>query len=153
MHRNPRAVIRAAVSLTRPAAAPAAATLQTLPKATHSPLGAWRPHPAAAPLGSGSGSRSRPRGFSSSAADYGKDLDEVNRKFAEAREEIEAAMESKETVYFDEEASIARDAANEALDAFDALLARLPPADADALRRSMGLKMEQLKAELKQLED
>jgi hypothetical protein len=26
-------------------------------------------------------------------------------------------------------------------------------ADADALRRSMGLKMEQLKAELKQLED
>ena len=30
---------------------------------------------------------------------------------------------------------------------------QLPPADADALRRSMGLKMEQLKAELKQLED
>jgi hypothetical protein len=102
-------------------------------------------------LGSGS---SRRRSFSSSsAADYGKDVDEVNRKFAEAREEIEAAMESKETVYFNEEASIARDAANEALDAFDALLARLPPADADALRRSMGLKMEQLKAELKQLED
>ena len=30
---------------------------------------------------------------------------------------------------------------------------QVPPADADALRRSMGLKMEQLKAELKQLED
>ncbi|KAL6841375.1 hypothetical protein ACP4OV_028893 [Aristida adscensionis] len=89
----------------------------------------------------------------SSAADYGKEVDEVNRKFAEAREEIEAAMESKETVYFDEEASVARDAANDALAAFDALLARLPPADADSLRRSMGLKMEQLKAELKQLED
>ncbi|XP_066362982.1 embryogenesis-like protein [Miscanthus floridulus] len=143
MHRNPRAVIRAAVSLTLPAAADAAA-LQTLPKATPSPaLGAWRPLPEAAPLGS----VSRRRAFSSSAADYGKDVDDVNRKFAEAREEIEAAMESKETVYFNEEASIARDAANEAL------LARLPPADADALRRSMGLKMEQLKAELKQLED
>jgi hypothetical protein len=149
MHRNPRAVIRAAVSLTRPAAA--AAALQTLPKATPSPaLAAWRPLPEAAPLGSGSRRR---RAFSSSAADYGKDVDEVNRKFAEAREEIEAAMESKETVYFNEEASVARDAANEALAAFDALLARLPPADADALRRSMGLKMEQLKAELKQLED
>jgi len=148
MHRNPRAVIRAAVSLTLPAAA-AAAALQTLPKATPSPaLGAWRPLPEAAPLGS----VSRRRAFSS-AADYGKDVDDVNRKFAEAREEIEAAMESKETVYFNEEASIARDAANETLAAFDALLARLPPADADALRRSMGLKMEQLKAELKQLED
>ncbi|AQK93124.1 late embryogenesis abundant protein [Zea mays] len=151
MHRNPRAVIRAAVSLTRrPPAVPAAEALQTLPKATPSPaLGAWRPDQAVGPLGS----VSRRRAFSSSAAEYGKDVDEVNRKFAEAREEIEAAMESKETVYFNEEASIARDAANEALAAFDALLARLPPTDADALRRSMGLKMEQLKAELKQLED
>jgi hypothetical protein len=155
MHRNPRAVIRAAVSLTRRApAVPAAEALQTLPKATPSPspspaLGAWRLDQAVGPLGS----VSRRRAFSSSAAEYGKDVDEVNRKFAEAREEIEAAMESKETVYFNEEASIARDAANEALAAFDALLARLPPTDADALRRSMGLKMEQLKAELKQLED
>jgi hypothetical protein len=80
-------------------------------------------------------------------------VDEVNRKFAEAREEIESAMDSKETVYFNEEAACARDAANEVLGAFDALLARVPPADADKLRRSMGLKMEQLKAELKQLEE
>ncbi|CAL4895405.1 unnamed protein product [Urochloa decumbens] len=152
MHRNPRAVLRAAASLLRPAAAtgPGAAARQTLPKAAPGPaLAERRPLPAAAL--SASGSR---RAFSSSsAADYGKDVDEVNRKFAEAREEIEAAMESKETVYFDEEASVARDAANDALAAFDALLARLPPADADALRRSMGLKMEQLKAELKQLEE
>ncbi|KAF8724928.1 hypothetical protein HU200_020643 [Digitaria exilis] len=152
MHRKPRAVLRAAAaSLLRPAAAtaPAAATHQALPKAAPAPaLAERRPLPAAAlPT-----SVSR-RAFSSSAADYGKDVDEVNRKFAEAREEIEAAMESKETVYFDEEASVARDAANDALAAFDALLARVPPADADALRRSMGLKMEQLKAELKQLED
>ncbi|XP_062180309.1 embryogenesis-like protein [Phragmites australis] len=150
MHRNPRAVLRAAAaasSLLHPAAAtgPAAAVRQTLPNATPAPaLAARRPHPAAF-------SCSR-RAFSS-APDYGKEVDEVNRKFAEAREEIEAAMDSKETVYFDEEASVARDAANEALASFDALLARLPPADADALRRSMGLKMEQLKAELKQLED
>ncbi|CAN6336471.1 unnamed protein product [Urochloa humidicola] len=152
MHRNPRAVLRAAASLLRPAAAtgPGAASRQTLPKATPAPaLAERRPLPAAALPASGS----RRAFSSSSAADYGKDVDEVNRKFAEAREEIEAAMESKETVYFDEEASIARDAANEALAAFDALLARVPPADADALRRSMGLKMEQLKAELKQLED
>lgn len=145
MLRNPRAVLRAAaaVSYLRPAAT---AVRQTLPNApSASALPAWR----TLPLASSDGIR---RAFSS-AADYGKDVDEVNRKFAEAREEIEAAMDSKETVYFNEEATIARDAANEALAAFDALLARLPPADADALRRSMGLKMEQLKAELKQLED
>ncbi|OEL17453.1 hypothetical protein BAE44_0021529 [Dichanthelium oligosanthes] len=148
MRPNPRAVLRAAASLLRPAAR------QILPKATPTPALAERqPLPAAAAaVLSASGGRSR-RAFSSSAADYGKDVDEVNRKFAEAREEIEAAMESKETVYFDEEASVARDAANDALAAFDSLLARLPPADADALRRSMGLKMEQLKAELKQLEE
>ncbi|WVZ96795.1 hypothetical protein U9M48_042387 [Paspalum notatum var. saurae] len=157
MHRNPGAVLRAAASLlplpraaVTSSGAAAAARRQTLPKAKPShEAAAWLPLPAAA---APSASVGRSRAFSS-AVDYGKDVDEVNRKFAEAREEIEAAMESKETVYFDEEASIARDAANDALGAFDALLARIPPADADALRRSMGLKMEQLKAELKQLED
>ena len=155
MRPNPRAVLRAAAAaaLLRPAAGtgPGAAACQALPRDTPAPaLAEWRPLPAAALPASGS---RRAFSSSSSAADYGKDVDEVNRKFAEAREEIEAAMESKETVYFDEEASVARDAANEALAAFDALLARLPPTDADAVRRSMGLKMEQLKAELKQLED
>ncbi|KAL6607731.1 hypothetical protein ACP70R_040794 [Stipagrostis hirtigluma subsp. patula] len=149
MHRNPRAALRAAASiLRRPAAAATApAARQAQPATTPAPALPTRRHLPAAAF---SGGR---RAFSSAAADYGKEVDEVNRKFAEAREEIEAAMESKETVYFDEEASVARDAANDALAAFDALLARLPPADADSLRRSMGLKMEQLKAELKQLED
>ncbi|KAM0933462.1 hypothetical protein DsansV1_C35g0229201 [Dioscorea sansibarensis] len=87
------------------------------------------------------------------AAEYGKEIDEINLKFAEAREEIEAAMESKDTVYFNEEAECAREAANAALDMFDGLLARLPETERAALQRSMGLKMEQLKAELKQLND
>uniref|UniRef100_A0A0E0KZ89 Late embryogenesis abundant protein LEA-2 subgroup domain-containing protein n=1 Tax=Oryza punctata TaxID=4537 RepID=A0A0E0KZ89_ORYPU len=132
MHRNPRLLLlRAAASLLRP------------------PAAALPPLPRRPPL--------FPEGFphrrAFSTAGYGKDVDEVNRKFAEAREEIEAAMDSKETVYFDEEAACARDAAGEALAAFESLLARLPPPDADSLRRSMGLKMEQLKAELKQLDE
>ncbi|KAL5230526.1 hypothetical protein ABZP36_029302 [Zizania latifolia] len=139
MSRNPR-LVRAAASLLRPAAgaAPRAPT-----RATPAPAPVLPPR---RPLFQG-----HRRVFST--ADYGKEVDEVNRKFAEAREEIEAAMDSKETVYFDEEAACARDAAGDALAAFDALLARLPPADADSLRRSMGLKMEQLKAELKQLDE
>lgn len=80
-------------------------------------------------------------------------MDEINLKFAEAREEIEAAIESKETIYFDEEADCAREAVKTVLDMFEGLLARLPEKERTALQRSMGLKIEQLKAELKQLDD
>ncbi|XP_021737555.1 uncharacterized protein LOC110704082 [Chenopodium quinoa] len=80
-------------------------------------------------------------------------VDEINLKFAEAREEIEAAMESKETVYFNEEAECARAAVKEVLDMFQGLLGRLKDQEREALQRSMGLKIEQLKAELQQLDD
>ncbi|CAO2826233.1 unnamed protein product [Amaranthus hypochondriacus] len=90
-----------------------------------------------------------------SAEDFDKlkIIDEINLKFAEAREEIEAAMESKETVYFNEEAECARVAVKEVLDMFDGLLGKLQAKDKEALQRSMGLKMEQLKAELQQLDE
>ncbi|KAJ4848044.1 hypothetical protein Tsubulata_044377, partial [Turnera subulata] len=39
---------------------------------------------------------------SAAELDVNKEVDTINLKFAEAREEIEMAMESKETVYFDE---------------------------------------------------
>lgn len=85
--------------------------------------------------------------------DQDKVVDLINIKFAEAREEIEMAMESKETVYFDEEAECARAAVKEVLDLFEGLLAKLSETEKAALQRSMGLKIEQLKAELKQLDD
>ncbi|KAL4288692.1 uncharacterized protein DS421_19g667310 [Arachis hypogaea] len=69
------------------------------------------------------------------------------------QEEIETALESKETVYFDEEAECARAAVKEVLGMFDGLLARLSEKEKGALQRSMGLKIEQLKAELKQLDE
>uniref|UniRef100_A0A0D9WDH4 Uncharacterized protein n=1 Tax=Leersia perrieri TaxID=77586 RepID=A0A0D9WDH4_9ORYZ len=141
MHRNPSLLFRAAASLLRPATG----TPPPLPAPPQRRLLLFPAHHH----------HQRARAFSAAAAagDYGKDVDEVNRKFAEAREEIEAAMDSKETVYFDEEAACARDAAGEALSAYESLLERLPPAEADSLRRSMGLKMEQLKAELNQLDE
>ncbi|XP_074280329.1 embryogenesis-like protein [Silene latifolia] len=85
--------------------------------------------------------------------DKNKIVDEINFKFAEAREEIESAMDSKETVYFNEEAQCAKDAVNEVLDMFNGLLEKLEGQERDALQRSMGLKIEQLKAELQQLDD
>ncbi|XP_059454304.1 embryogenesis-like protein [Corylus avellana] len=92
-------------------------------------------------------------GDSVAELDKNKEVDMINLKFAEAREEIEMAMESKETVYFDEEAECARAAANEVVEMFDGLLAKLPESERAALRRSMGLKIEQLKAELQQLNE
>ncbi|XP_050367061.1 embryogenesis-like protein [Argentina anserina] len=85
--------------------------------------------------------------------DRNKEVDMINLKFAEAREEIEMAMESKETVYFDEEAECARIAVNQVLDSYAALLAKLPEDKRAALQRSMGLKIEQLKAEIEQLNE
>ncbi|KAF5735327.1 hypothetical protein HS088_TW15G00829 [Tripterygium wilfordii] len=90
---------------------------------------------------------------SASEVDVDREVDMINLKFAEAREEIEMAMESKETVYFDEEAECARAAAKEVVDMFEGLLGKLPEGDKAALQRSMGLKIEQLKAEIKQLDD
>lgn len=88
-----------------------------------------------------------------SELDVNKEVDSINLKFAEAREEIEMAMESKETVYFNEEAECARAAVKEVLDMFEGLLGKLPEAKKASLQRSMGLKIEQLKAELQQLDD
>ncbi|XP_058111045.1 embryogenesis-like protein [Magnolia sinica] len=85
--------------------------------------------------------------------DQGKEIDEINLKFAEAREEIEMALESKETVYFDEEAEAARAAVKAVLEMFESLSAKLPEGERASLQRSMGLKIEQLKAELEQLND
>ncbi|XVF29878.1 hypothetical protein REPUB_Repub16aG0008400 [Reevesia pubescens] len=90
---------------------------------------------------------------SASELDVNKEVDSINLKFAEAREEIEMAMDSKETVYFNEEAECARVAVKEVLDMFEGLLGKLPESGKAALQRSMGLKIEQLKAELQQLDD
>lgn len=80
-------------------------------------------------------------------------IEEINSKFADAREEIELAAESKETVYFNEEAETAKKAVNEVLGLFNDLLSRVSEAERGALQRSMGLKMEQLKAEVAQLDE
>ncbi|KAI4375379.1 hypothetical protein MLD38_013258 [Melastoma candidum] len=93
------------------------------------------------------------RSLASGSADVEREIDLINVKFGEAREEIETAMESRETVYFDEEAECAREAVREVLERFEGVLGKLKEGEREALRRSMGLKMEQLKAELKQLDD
>ncbi|KAL1212463.1 Embryogenesis-like protein [Cardamine amara subsp. amara] len=88
-----------------------------------------------------------------SPIDVNKVVDEINLKFAEAREEIEMAMDAKETIYFNEEAECARTAVTEVLEMFQGLLGKVTEKEKASLQRSMGLKMEQLKAELQQLNE
>lgn len=125
-------------------------------------------------------------------------VDIINEKFAEAREEIEFAREDAggrrqaahphtrcrqlrawrsaaawpppapppaaavaaascqchtETVYFNDSADEARRVVGEVLDRWAALLQRLPADEQAKLQRAMGLKMEQLRAELRELDE
>lgn len=86
-------------------------------------------------------------------AEVQEDIDIINDAFAEAREEIELAVEDAETVYFNDSALEARQHVEAVLGRWAGVLNRLDTAEKAKLQRSMGLKMEQLKAELKQLDE
>eukprot|EP00879_Flechtneria_rotunda_P010502 GHRR01010978.1.p1 GENE.GHRR01010978.1~~GHRR01010978.1.p1 ORF type:complete len:139 (+),score=35.66 GHRR01010978.1:253-669(+) len=91
--------------------------------------------------------------LSTAAESHEHEVDIINQKFAEAREEIEFAREDAETVYFNESTAEARQAVQEVLGRWQSLLQKLPQEEQQRLQRSMGLKMEQLKAELKELDE
>jgi len=69
--------------------------------------------------------------------------------FVEARLCIEDCADAADTVYFDEEAKSAADAVDEALSFYEDLLEDLHESQRNDIRRSNGLKVEQLKGELK----
>ena len=79
-------------------------------------------------------------------------LDAVNRLFSTAREDLEDAQEDEGTVHFEESYNAAYAGVLETLRAFDDVLSSLDEEKRGSVRRSMGLKMEQLKAELAALE-
>jgi len=87
---------------------------------------------------------------SSSAADIEKSLENINGLFVEARDEIEYANEDLETVYFNESFKEAKERVHSCLDAYKDLLDSFGDDEQGRgkIERSMGMKMEQLKAEL-----
>lgn len=76
-------------------------------------------------------------------------LDTFQDLFVEARMSIEDCAEEAGTTYFDEEAEIATEAVNEAVQCFDKLLLELDEETKGRVVRQNGLKVEQLKGELK----
>ncbi|GAX78325.1 hypothetical protein CEUSTIGMA_g5767.t1 [Chlamydomonas eustigma] len=91
------------------------------------------------------------RSYSSSAIDYEREVEDINNMFVEARDEIEYALEDSDTVYFNESVDEAKRSVDKCLEKWRALVESLPEAEAQRLQRSMGLKMEQLKAEFEEL--
>jgi hypothetical protein len=68
--------------------------------------------------------------------------------FVEARLCIEDVVESKGSVYFDDDAVAAKEATEEAIAEYDSLLASLDEEKRGEVQRGNGLKVAQLKAEL-----
>lgn len=84
-----------------------------------------------------------------SSTEIQKRLDEFQNLFVEARLCIEDVNESEGTKYFDEDAEAAKEAVEEAIQAFEQLIQDIEdPQEKNRVLRGNGLKVEQLKGEL-----
>ena len=92
------------------------------------------------------------RSYSLKSDVHRKRNDELSDAFVEARDEIEYAVESKDTTYFNEEFEAAKIAVDEALALHAAIMNDIVDVGEKAeYQRETGLKMEQLKQELELL--
>lgn len=83
-------------------------------------------------------------------SELNKRLDTFQDLFVEARLCIDDVVDSAETTYFDEDAEAATKAVKEALDEFEAIIKDVEDVDQkNRILRGNGLKVEQLKGELK----
>ncbi|GMI23333.1 hypothetical protein TeGR_g6156 [Tetraparma gracilis] len=97
-------------------------------------------------------SRGAARCFSSKMDELAlkKRLEEFQDLFVEARLCIEDVVDSQETTYFDEDAEAAQEAVDAAVGAFQAIVGDIEDKDQkNSVLRGNGLKVEQLKGELK----
>ena len=81
--------------------------------------------------------------------DLAKDLEALNDSFVTARDEIEMAREDVGTTYFNDQYLQAQECTTEVLAKWQAILSRLDEEEKGKLVRSMGMKIEQLKAEFR----
>jgi len=153
------------LALRRAAAAPCAArfasraalpAMQTFRLPASAPAHHAAPHHQALALSNALGHH---RGFSAATAaadDAGLSEKEMRDRlhdfqdlFVEARLCIEDAVDAHDTTYFDEDAKEAQRAVDEALDSFQELLDACNEEQRGEVQRGNGLKVEQLKEELK----
>lgn len=80
-------------------------------------------------------------------------VDDISEKFAEAMELMNDARSSLGTVYFSEDVLDTQAQVKETLDDYTDLLSRLNEKQKRTVIQSIGLKMEELKAQMSLLED
>ncbi|ESP04054.1 hypothetical protein LOTGIDRAFT_230306 [Lottia gigantea] len=82
-----------------------------------------------------------------------KGIETISDQFMEAREMMEDARESKGTTYFSEDVEDAQKAVKETLESYQQLLAKISDSQKQQVMRTIGLKMEELKAQLIAMEE
>lgn len=85
--------------------------------------------------------------------DHQAELDEINDLFSQARDEIQFAQGDAGTTYFNESYDDAKSMVDDCVLKFNNLLSRLSDEEKGKVQRAMGLKIEQLKAELSVLDE
>ncbi|GFO38741.1 hypothetical protein PoB_006524600 [Plakobranchus ocellatus] len=88
-----------------------------------------------------------------SSADLKRAMDDLTEQFMEARELIDDARESMETVYFSEDMAEAQEAVKATLDQYRKLLEQLSEDQRQEVLRTIGLRMEELKAQEQAITD
>jgi len=91
--------------------------------------------------------------MSLSSDDQRKRLQSFQDLFVEARDCIADAEESIGTTYYDEDFEAAKEAVDEAVQAYEDIISELDTKEASDVRSANGLKVEQLKGELSQVVD
>ncbi|XP_054763363.1 uncharacterized protein LOC129269948 [Lytechinus pictus] len=76
-----------------------------------------------------------------------REIDDLTDRFMETRELLEDAMEAKGTVYFNDDLKDAKEAVQETLSQFEDLMVKLSEEQERNVRRTIGLKMEELRAQ------
>ncbi|XP_072043302.1 uncharacterized protein [Amphiura filiformis] len=82
-----------------------------------------------------------------------KEIDAITDKFMEAKEYLDDAKDSMDSVYFDEDMKDAEDAIQETLNMYQDLIGRLNEEQKQNVTRTIGLKMEELKAQLDMIKE
>ncbi|XP_034251253.1 uncharacterized protein LOC117651371 [Thrips palmi] len=86
-------------------------------------------------------------------SDVQKRVEDISHKFKEAMELLEDARGSVGTVYFSEDMTDAENAIQEVLSDYDALMKEMNEDQKRSVVRTIGLKMEELKAQVQMLKD
>ncbi|XP_069123477.1 uncharacterized protein [Argopecten irradians] len=85
--------------------------------------------------------------------DVKKMMDVLTDKFTDARELMQDARDSQGTVYFSDDMAEAQEAVNDTLEEYSSLLSKLDDTQKQNVVRTIGLRMEELKAQQAALEE